>query len=170
MLIYEKNNKLNINFDNEVSEQPDLQISKEDGKTSVTIDGYQNSSIPVPVLPEDVGKAIIVNENGDYTLAEAGGGSGGLFVITIDESGETITSDKTAEEIVNAFLSGKTMVAERWGESFAPMINIGLGRGGVLSVVDFGYYTNFDGSGVGWDVSGILDEATGEISWTVVEI
>ncbi len=39
MLIYEKENKLNINFDNEVSGQPDLQISKEDGKTSVTIDG-----------------------------------------------------------------------------------------------------------------------------------
>lgn len=42
MLIYEKNNKLNINFDNEVSEQPDLQISKEDGKTSVKIDGQES--------------------------------------------------------------------------------------------------------------------------------
>ena len=52
MLIYEKNNKLNINFDNEVSEQPDLQISKEDGKTSVKIDGQ-----------------------------ESGGGSGGALVI-----------------------------------------------------------------------------------------
>lgn len=42
MLVYEKNNKLNINFDNEVSEQPDLQISKEDGKTSVKIDGQES--------------------------------------------------------------------------------------------------------------------------------
>lgn len=42
MLIYEKENKLNINFDNEVSEQPDLQISKEDGKTSVKIDGQES--------------------------------------------------------------------------------------------------------------------------------
>ena len=39
MLIYEKNNKLNINFDNEISENPDLQIGKEDGKTEVLVDG-----------------------------------------------------------------------------------------------------------------------------------
>ena len=39
MLIYENNNKLNINFDNEVSENPDLEIGKEDGKTEVLIDG-----------------------------------------------------------------------------------------------------------------------------------
>jgi hypothetical protein len=39
MLVYEKNNKLNINFDNEISENPDLQIGKEDGKTEVLIDG-----------------------------------------------------------------------------------------------------------------------------------
>lgn len=39
MLIYEKDNKLNINFDNEISEDSDLQISKEDGKTQVLIDG-----------------------------------------------------------------------------------------------------------------------------------
>ena len=44
MLVYEKNNKLNINFDNEVSEQPDLQINKEDGKTSITVDGKPISS------------------------------------------------------------------------------------------------------------------------------
>lgn len=58
MLIYEKENKLNINFDNEVSEQPDLQISKEDGKTSVKIDGQ-----------------------------ESGGGSGGGAFIVHDNSG-----------------------------------------------------------------------------------
>ena len=43
MLVYEKNNKLNINFDNEVSENSDLQISKEDGKTEVLIDGQSIS-------------------------------------------------------------------------------------------------------------------------------
>ena len=47
MLIYEKNNKLNINFDNEVSEQPDLQISKEDGKTQILIDGQQEDRGPL---------------------------------------------------------------------------------------------------------------------------
>lgn len=44
MLVYEKNNKLNINFDNEVSENPDLQINKEDGKTQVLIDGQPGGS------------------------------------------------------------------------------------------------------------------------------
>lgn len=31
--------------------------------------------LPVPVLPEDVGKTIIVDKNGGYTLAEAGSGA-----------------------------------------------------------------------------------------------
>ena len=44
MLIYEKDNKLNINFENSVEETPDLQISKESGKTEVKIDGQPGSS------------------------------------------------------------------------------------------------------------------------------
>jgi hypothetical protein len=72
MLIYEKNNKLNINFDNEVSEQPDLQISKEGDKTQILVDGK-----------------------------ESGGGSGGVFYVTFSkDNGEYIT-DKSIEEIDN---------------------------------------------------------------------
>lgn len=39
MLIYEKDNKLNINFENSVNESPDLQIGKSGDKTEVLIDG-----------------------------------------------------------------------------------------------------------------------------------
>lgn len=82
MLIYEKENKLNINFDNEVSEQPDLQISKEDGKTSVKIDGQ-----------------------------ESGGGSGsGVFSIPIVLDGGTATTTVTREEVSTAIASQKRIV------------------------------------------------------------
>ena len=46
MLIYEKNNKLNISFDNEVNENPDLQIGKSGDKTEVLVDGSSNSGLP----------------------------------------------------------------------------------------------------------------------------
>ena len=52
MIVYEKENKLNINFENSVSETPDLQISKEDGKTSVTIDGQSGGGGVNPVIIE----------------------------------------------------------------------------------------------------------------------
>jgi hypothetical protein len=110
MLIYEKDNKLNINFDNEVSENPDLQIGKEDGKTSVTIDGQQNSSIPVPVLPEDVGKAVVVDENGGYMLAEMSGGDADIEYVNImatSASTPTYSADKTYAEIVELLNDGK---------------------------------------------------------------
>ena len=42
MLIYEKDNKLNINFDNEVSEQPDLQIGKSGDKTQISVNGQSS--------------------------------------------------------------------------------------------------------------------------------
>ena len=51
MLIYEKDNKLNINFENSVDGEPDLQIGKDGDKTEVLIDG------------------------------QPGGGSGGAFII-----------------------------------------------------------------------------------------
>jgi hypothetical protein len=46
MLIYEKNNKLNISFDNEVNENPDLQIGKSGDKTEILVDGNSNSGLP----------------------------------------------------------------------------------------------------------------------------
>lgn len=61
MLMYEKNNKLNINFDNEVSETPDLQISKEDGKTQVLIDDQSVGGGQLPVVSTgDNGKFLCV--------------------------------------------------------------------------------------------------------------
>jgi hypothetical protein len=46
MLIYEKNNKLNISFDNEINENPDLQIGKSGDKTEILVDGNSNSGLP----------------------------------------------------------------------------------------------------------------------------
>lgn len=46
MLIYEKDNKLNINFENSTEEQPDISIGKEDGKTEIMVDGQKDSSLP----------------------------------------------------------------------------------------------------------------------------
>ena len=43
MLIYEKDNKLNINFENSVDGEPDLQIGKSRDKTEVLIDGQPGS-------------------------------------------------------------------------------------------------------------------------------
>ncbi len=83
MLIYEKNNKLNINFENEINEDPDIQISKENGETQVLIDGQPvGSNTPKSVIadeqtvtpepdesmPEFYNKiTIIPNENFDQT-------------------------------------------------------------------------------------------------------
>lgn len=46
MLLYEKNNKLNISFDNEIKENPDLQIGKSGDKTEILVDGGSNSGLP----------------------------------------------------------------------------------------------------------------------------
>jgi hypothetical protein len=46
MLIYEKDNKLNINFENSTEEQPDISIGKENGKTEIMVDGQKDSSLP----------------------------------------------------------------------------------------------------------------------------
>lgn len=86
MLIYEKNNKLNINFDNEISENPDLQIGKEDGKTEVLIDGEPS-----------------------------GGGSGGLIVeFTYVDGGSQydkfFRSVPTAKQVRDAYLSGRPVI------------------------------------------------------------
>lgn len=110
MLIYEKNNKLNINFDNEISENPDVQIGKDGDKTEVLINGSSNPAIPVPVLPEDVGKTIVVNEDGSYALAEAGGGSN-IFRVIISGEGKNITADKSYEEILVAYTNGSLVFA-----------------------------------------------------------
>lgn len=42
MLIYEKENKLNINFENSVNETPDLQIGKDGDKTQILVDGQES--------------------------------------------------------------------------------------------------------------------------------
>lgn len=71
MLIYKKNNKLNINFDNEVSEQPDLQISKEDGKTSVKIDGQESGGGSVTSVNGKTGAVMLTAADLDDSFKDA---------------------------------------------------------------------------------------------------
>jgi hypothetical protein len=125
MLIYEKNNKLNINFDNEINENPDLQIGKNGDKTEVLVDGSSNPTIPVPVLPEDVGKTIVVNEDGSYALANAGGGSTAPLVVSFTASPPSfqVVCDKSYSEIKNAYDSGRIVLGKDNPENMTNIIN-----------------------------------------------
>lgn len=79
MLVYEKDNKLNINFENSVNESPDLSIGKSGDKTQILVDGQ-----------------------------ESGGGSS-VFVVNIakkSDDSSTIALDKTWKEIHDAIVSG----------------------------------------------------------------
>lgn len=78
MFMYEKDNKLNLTFEKTVvpPETPDLVISKEDGITTVSIEG-QASSLP-QVTEENNGQTLIV-QDGQWTLGQAGGNSSALF-------------------------------------------------------------------------------------------
>lgn len=81
MLIYEKDNKLNINFENSVNESPDLQIGKSGDKTEVLIDGQPG-----------------------------GGGSGGAspVIVTVTQTSEEegTWSGATWAELCEAYLRG----------------------------------------------------------------
>lgn len=97
MIVYEKNNKLNINFENSVTESPNISIGEEDNKTNILIDGEPlDASSLTPeslletvenmteenidqlrgdILPEasisDAGKSLMVDENGKYYLSNS---------------------------------------------------------------------------------------------------
>ena len=72
MLIYEKNNKLNINFDNEVSENPDLQIGKDGDKTEVLVDGKQSGGSSAPLICTDTEGTLDKTFTEIYTAFMAG--------------------------------------------------------------------------------------------------
>lgn len=82
MLIYEKENKLNINFENSVNETPDVQIGKDGDKTQILVDGQ-----------------------------ESGGGSGGALIVTMteDQPGEGLSwlSETTFGEVYDAYVAGR---------------------------------------------------------------
>ena len=103
MLIYEKDNKLNINFNPSLLEvgrdNPDIQIGENEiklGDTEITSENV----LPTPTS-EDVGKVPTVQEDGSYALANAGGSNAPL--ICTDTEG---TLDKTMNEIQTAYLAG----------------------------------------------------------------
>lgn len=109
MLIYEKDNKLNISFENNMDET-DIVVGKDEVKIGeATIS--DNNVLPVPE-EGDTGKVPTVQEDGSYALANAGGGGAAPFVVTFnyDSHDELWTVDKTFTEINNAYNSGSTII------------------------------------------------------------
>lgn len=107
MLIYEKNNKLNINFDNEVGENPDVQI----GKDGINLDGAtisKDSVLPTPNIEEDIGKTVVVDENGMYALGEKKTYTATGQMTSATEG--TWTSDYDFSELQEAFLEGNNVI------------------------------------------------------------
>lgn len=142
MLIYEKNNKLNINFDpsKSIEGTPDIQIGENEiklgdaeitsenvlptptnedvGKVpTVQEDGmYSLENIPseLPVAtPEDEGKVVTVSQDGSYELAED---SGGAIICIIDTSNGNVLS-MTHDEIAKALRDQKEVVFVQYVES-----------------------------------------------------
>lgn len=65
MLIYEKDNKLNINFENSVDGEPDLQIGKDGDKTKILVDGQESGGgSNAPLICTDTGGTL------DKTMGE----------------------------------------------------------------------------------------------------
>ena len=80
MLVYEKDNKLNINFDNKVDNSPDLSIGKSGDKTQILVDGQPS------------------------------GGGGALIVTMIQDvpgTGLEWSSETTYGEVYEAMLAGR---------------------------------------------------------------
>lgn len=71
-----------------------------------------------PPSAEDIGKTVVVDENGKYTIAEAGGGSsGGAFIVHVDD--ETSTLDKTWAEINTAIATQPVILLLDHGDSLS---------------------------------------------------
>ena len=90
MLIYEKDNKLNISFENNMDET-DIVVGKDEVKIGEATISDSNV-LPVPE-EGDIGKVPVVQEDGSYALANADGGG----VLIVYENNGTL--DKTWAEI-----------------------------------------------------------------------
>lgn len=99
MLIYEKDNKLNINFENTVDGEPDVQIGKDEVKIGEATISDSNV-LPVPE-EGDSGKVPIVQSDGSYALGNAGGGGSAPLVVTFSgtTTGGDAACDKTWAEV-----------------------------------------------------------------------
>ena len=127
MLIYEKDNKLNINFENKVDD-PDLSLFKEDDKVKISANG---------------------------STSEPGqGGCSSSFVITFSGTteGGDATCDKTWEEIVQAYSEEKEIVAKyrdiyNDGEEVEDIYNLTISTVGFVNTKTlkrfFANYTEF---------------------------
>lgn len=137
MLIYEKDNKLNISFENNMDET-DIVVGKDEVKIGDSTIS-DNNVLPV-AAPTDAGKVPTVQEDGSYALANAGGG--GAFIVT-DTSG---TLNKTWAEISVA--AANSVVIVKVDNSFWFMYAIGTDNESTYSIFCMCYVTDGKESGV----------------------
>lgn len=139
MLIYEKDNKLNINFENSMQETPDLQIGKDGDKTEVLIDGSSNPTIPTPAI-EDNGKFLGVS-NGEYALASAGGSNAPIY-IEFSNNATTWTSAKSFQEIVTAYMAGTIIFCGVANREYGQVTSFAFDRTGTTVTALFASIAN----------------------------
>ena len=137
MLIYEKDNKLNISFENNMDET-DIVVGKDEVKIGeATIS--DNNVLPVPE-EGDTGKVPVVQSDGSYALDNVGGGSEPFVVMF---SGTTANSDaacdKTFDEISESYADGKDIVLKYRSNSDI---------GNIVSVFDLHKILTFDENNV----------------------
>ena len=122
MIIYEKENKLNINFDNSTEAEPDVAISKEDGQVNIEAGGQ-------PI----------------------GGGGSEQFVVTFSGTteGGNAECDKTLAEVVDAFASGK-QVLFRYGD-YDDYFDNTVGEGFAVYQTDGDRYQMYACTITGWN-------------------
>jgi hypothetical protein len=106
MLIYEKDNKLNINFENSVDGEPDLQIGKDGDKTQILVDGKESDGSSGG-LPEytvgDRGKILqivdVFEEKEVLPTTQVAGRNDSVLFPGFDASEETYNALLNASEV-----------------------------------------------------------------------
>ena len=148
MLIYEKDNKLNISFENNMDET-DIVVGKDEVKIGEATISDSNV-LPVPE-EGDVGKVPTVQEDGSYALAESGGSGGGMVLEMVFDRGgpdsePCFKSQVPIVDIADAYKSGQNIVLhfpddpDGWSHGYS------LGAyGGYATVVTFVRSESFDG-------------------------
>ena len=154
MIVYEKNNKLNINFENEL-DNPDIEIGKNEIKLGDS-EISQNSLCPPPTI-EDRGKVVTVQEDGTYGLNNLSGGDS-IFIVNEMREGKQSFLDKTYEEIINAYNQKKLVVLRfTFVNGFSLLSWAGYIDNTQLYLVQFGY--SDENNYHSYSIDGVLEKS-----------
>lgn len=145
MIIYEKENKLNINFDNSTEAQPDVVISKEDGQVNIEAGGQ-------PI-----------------------GGGSEPFVVTFSGTNDNhdAACDKTWEEISQAYNNGKIINVFYYDSDHGIMIELTIAftieDSNVVSLFckDYSFDMISGNLKTAYECVISADEVSCEVAWTI---